>query len=181
MGCSPPGSSVHGIFQARVLEWVANSFSRGSSPPRDQTRISHIAGGRLTIWATMKPSQVMTCQFQDWVIKSVTSILLTHTLSFRVLALRKQTACCKLPYDGVYMAQTWGWPLDNSQKGTEDFSPTALENQILPTIMWILILPLLYLWMRQQTEMTPWQQPCGRPGKQVGDHWGPFRSSLSCN
>ena len=35
MGCSPPGSSVHGIFQARILEWVAISFSRGSSPPRD--------------------------------------------------------------------------------------------------------------------------------------------------
>ena len=35
--CSPPGSSVHGILQARILEWVAISFSRGSSQPRDQT------------------------------------------------------------------------------------------------------------------------------------------------
>ena len=35
MDCSPPGSSVHEIFQARILEWVAVSFSRGSSPPRD--------------------------------------------------------------------------------------------------------------------------------------------------
>ena len=34
--CSPPGSSVHGILQARILEWVAVSFSRGSSPPRDR-------------------------------------------------------------------------------------------------------------------------------------------------
>ena len=37
MGCSPPGSSVHGVFQARILEWVATSSSRGSSPSRDQT------------------------------------------------------------------------------------------------------------------------------------------------
>ena len=37
MDCSPPGSSVHGIFQARILEWVAISFSRGSFQPRDQT------------------------------------------------------------------------------------------------------------------------------------------------
>ena len=37
MDCSPPGSSVHGNFQARILEWVAISYSRGSSPPRDQT------------------------------------------------------------------------------------------------------------------------------------------------
>ena len=42
--CSLPGSSVHGIFQARVLEWVAISFSRGSSRPRDQTRVSLIVG-----------------------------------------------------------------------------------------------------------------------------------------
>ena len=44
MNYSPPGSSVHGIFQARILEWVAVSFSRGSSQPRDRTCISHIAG-----------------------------------------------------------------------------------------------------------------------------------------
>ena len=41
--CSPPGSSVHGIFQARILEWVAIFYSRGSSWPRDQTRVSGIS------------------------------------------------------------------------------------------------------------------------------------------
>ena len=40
MDCSPPSSSVHRIFQARKLEWVAMSFSRGSSPPRDLTLVS---------------------------------------------------------------------------------------------------------------------------------------------
>ena len=44
--------SVHGIFQARVLEWVAISFSRGSSQPRDQTRVSRTAGRCFTVWAT---------------------------------------------------------------------------------------------------------------------------------
>ena len=48
MDCSPPGSSVHGIFQARVLEWVAISFSRGSSQPRYRTWIFHIAGRCFT-------------------------------------------------------------------------------------------------------------------------------------
>ena len=47
MDCRLPGSSVHGIFQARVLEWVAISFSRGSSQPRDQTWVSHIVDRRL--------------------------------------------------------------------------------------------------------------------------------------
>ena len=49
MDCSPPGSSVRGIFQARVLEWVAISFSRGSSRPRDLTWVFHIVGRRFTI------------------------------------------------------------------------------------------------------------------------------------
>ena len=51
MNCSPPGSAVHGIFQARILESIAISFSRGSSPPRDQT---HPCNGRhiLYHWAT---------------------------------------------------------------------------------------------------------------------------------
>ena len=52
MDCSPPGSSIHGIFQARVLEWVAISFSRGSSWPRDWTQVSRVAGRHFTIWAT---------------------------------------------------------------------------------------------------------------------------------
>ena len=48
MDCSLPGSSVHGIFQARVLEWVA-IFSRVSSRPRDQTWVSRIAGRLFTL------------------------------------------------------------------------------------------------------------------------------------
>ena len=50
--CSPPGSSIYGILQARILEWVAIPFSRGSSRPRDWTQVSRIAGRLLTIWAT---------------------------------------------------------------------------------------------------------------------------------
>ena len=48
MNCNLPGSSIHGIFQARVLEWVAITFSGGFSPPRDRTQVSHIAGRRFT-------------------------------------------------------------------------------------------------------------------------------------
>ena len=49
MGYRRPGTSVHGIFQARVLEWVAISFSRGSSQPWDQTPVSCIAGIHFTV------------------------------------------------------------------------------------------------------------------------------------
>ena len=52
MDCSLPGSSGHGIFQARVLEWLAISFSRGSSWLRDRTQVSCIASRHFTIWAS---------------------------------------------------------------------------------------------------------------------------------
>ena len=52
MDCSLPGFSVHGIFQARILEWVAISFSRSSSRPREWTLVSCIIGRHLTVWAT---------------------------------------------------------------------------------------------------------------------------------
>ena len=49
MDCSLPGSSVHGIFQAIVLEWIAISFSRGSSQPRVQTQLFRIVDRRFTV------------------------------------------------------------------------------------------------------------------------------------
>ena len=52
MDCNLPGSSVYGIFQATILEWVAISFARGTSRPRDRTQASRIAGRCFTLWAT---------------------------------------------------------------------------------------------------------------------------------
>ena len=57
MDCSLPGSSVHGILQARLLEWVAVPVSRGSSQPRNRTQVSHIAGGSFTVWATKEAQE----------------------------------------------------------------------------------------------------------------------------
>ena len=57
--CSLPGSSIHGIFQTRVLEWAAISHSRGPSPPRDKTRVSHTVGRCFTSWATREVCQIM--------------------------------------------------------------------------------------------------------------------------
>ena len=52
MDCSPPGSSIHGILQARTLEWVAIPYSRGSSRPKDGTLVSCIAWRIFTMWTT---------------------------------------------------------------------------------------------------------------------------------
>ena len=67
MDCSLPGSSIHGIFRTRILEWVVISFSRGSSQPRDRTWVFHIAGKLFTISATREspflPTSEPRCLF----------------------------------------------------------------------------------------------------------------------
>ena len=60
--CNPMGYTVHGILQARILEWVAVPFSRGSSQPRDQTQVSHIAGRFFTSWATRESREISVMQ-----------------------------------------------------------------------------------------------------------------------
>ena len=59
MDCSLPDSSIHGIFQARILEWVAISFSRRSSQPREWTQVSHIVGRCFTVWATREDHNII--------------------------------------------------------------------------------------------------------------------------
>ena len=65
MHCSLSGSSVPGILQARILEWVVVSFSSGSSQPRDPTQVSHIAGGFFTIWATREGGLGLHANFYE--------------------------------------------------------------------------------------------------------------------
>ena len=89
-GLSPPDSSVHGILQARILEWVAIPFSRGSSQPRDWTRVSCFAGGSFTIWATMEAqstSQSQTCKTSPKRLRSLFGGLLPiwSTTAFWIL------------------------------------------------------------------------------------------------
>ena len=65
--CDPMDYTVHGILQARILEWVAFSFARGSSQPRDRTQVSLIAGGVFTSWA---PREAHTNMF-NWFLTKV--------------------------------------------------------------------------------------------------------------
>jgi len=72
MDCSLLSPSGHGIFQATILEWVAISFSRGSSWPRDGTQVSRIVGRCFTVWASMVffvvavPTHILTNRVQEF-------------------------------------------------------------------------------------------------------------------
>ena len=81
--CSLSGSSIRGIFQAGVLEWVAISFSRGSSWPRGETQVSHIAGRCFTLWATREALWVL-----EWV---------AYPFSNGSSQSRDWTHCCNRP------------------------------------------------------------------------------------
>ena len=67
--CSPPGSSVHEILQAKILEWVAISSSKGSFRPRDWTRVSCIACRFFTVWATREAPWILYGFIQFVVLK----------------------------------------------------------------------------------------------------------------
>ena len=64
--CSPPGSSVYGILQARILEWVSMPSSRGSSQPRDWNRVFCIAGRLVTIWANKEALYLASVEFKSF-------------------------------------------------------------------------------------------------------------------
>ena len=127
MDCSLPGSSLHGIFQTRILEWVAISFSRGSSQPRDWTQVSHTVGKHFTIWATRKPPKgsplLYSCWWEynlvQWILEQFGTIQRLH-FHFSLSCIGEgngnpfQCSCLENPRDGgawwaaVYgIAQSW--------------------------------------------------------------------------
>ena len=69
--CDPMDYTVQGILQARILEWVAFPFSRGSSLPRDWTQVSLIAGRLFTSWTTRKAQEY----WSGWPIPSLADVL----------------------------------------------------------------------------------------------------------
>ena len=103
MDCSLPGSSVHGILQARILEWVAIPFSRGSSRPRDWTQVSCTVGRFFTIWATRKSNiNILTTYYISSVQFSrsvISNSLQTHGLQHtRLPCPSPNLGACSNPY-----------------------------------------------------------------------------------
>ena len=89
--CDPLGYTVHGILQARILEWVAFPFSKGSSQPRDRTQVSRIAGGLFTSWATWE-----ALSFKSWPWNSLSYRTLGNP-SILVQSTSLQLECLSLP------------------------------------------------------------------------------------
>ena len=85
MDCSLTGFSIHGILQARILEWVTISFSRGSSRPRYRTLVSCIGGRRFNLWATREDHDKPRCILNSRDIALLTKVHLVKAMIFPVV------------------------------------------------------------------------------------------------
>ena len=121
MDCRPPGSSVHGILQARILEWVAISFSRRSSQPKNQMWVSCTAGRFFTNWA-MRDAHIFFFFFwynqtQIWKLNEETGKKLREKLRTEILKTRTSENKLKksnLRGKGTYPALSTRCVLENA-------------------------------------------------------------------
>ena len=94
--CQPMDYTVHGVFQARILEWVSFPFARGSSQPRDWTLVSYMAGGFFTNW-TIREACVCVCGCVYYIPKVEfvrLDVVVNYTLALAV-------GTCYLPWQGL--------------------------------------------------------------------------------
>ena len=133
MDCSLPGFSVHGILQARKLEWVAMPSSGGSSPPRYWTWFFHISGKFFTIWATRPKANV-----------DVFLITFSKCFSFLVLhstaSLQKEERALHWPCSRMHLWEYSGNNQSHFERlGLGDFSKDCAQPRILterPPLNW---------------------------------------------
>ena len=127
LDCSLSGSSVHGILQARILEWVAIPFSRGSSRPRDWTQLSYTAGIFFTVWATREAHSYPYLCFVYWMV-----------------SLLKMEPCLILStYQNAWPGGVWStcdWWMNKWKWGRSGSG--FYESRIDSELAWILIQPL---------------------------------------
>ena len=135
LDCSPPRPSVHGILQARILEWVPIPFSRGSSWPRDQTQVSGIACRFFIIWAIRE-----AFLYYNWV--AALSMLLkgsSHlSVQFSSVQSLSHVWLFATPWITAHQASL---PITNSQSSLK---LTSIES-VMPSSHLILCHPLLLL------------------------------------
>ena len=124
MDCSLPGSSVYAILQVRILEWVAISFSRGSSPPRNRTRVSCTAGRFFTNWAMREAPIKINYESESEVAQSCLTLWDPWTVAHQTLlsmGFSRQEYWSGLPFPS---------PGDLPYPGIEPRSPTLQADTL---------------------------------------------------
>ena len=126
MDCTLTGSSIHGVFQARILESAAIFFSRRSSEPRDWTQVSHVVGRRFTIWATRKSMVTGYKNGTLWSLSQDWREVLDHLYRICIDASQKSVSWKKKTY--IFSSNTFYYPHRQSIKEIESISWRALPT-----------------------------------------------------
>ena len=134
MGCSPPGSSVHGISQSRILEWVAISFSRGSFRPRDQSHIFCTGSGFFTTEPWGKP---------NWGLR-VFQKFYKERVSFHQKKIMKIIICLCI-ISNIYNGQPLNLDIRNALHVFESKAPHWLGRKTSPSLPNLMIPWLLFI------------------------------------
>ena len=114
--CYPMDYTVHGILQARILEWVAFPFSRGSSQPRDRTQVSHIAGGFFTSWVTREAtSEAGSEGVSLWCLCMCVSFHYGVCACVCVCVCASAHVCVKAIHPLSLNLQIWSWSEDQPE------------------------------------------------------------------
>ena len=146
MDCSLLGSSVRGIFQARILESIALSISRRFSQPRDWTRVSHIVGRRFTVWATVLSILLFLCNCK-WIFFSISLsdsplLMCRNATDFYILILCHSTLLNSHITSNNFLAASLGFSIYSIhlQTVTVLFLPFWFE-------LFLFLFPLWLLWL----------------------------------
>ena len=140
--CSPPGFSINGILQARILKWVAISFSRGSSCPRDRTRISCLSRQTLSHWASREVQAYMHStdkrQHSSWDASPQASWYRDDSvLSPSCTSPRLQHTCCwRSPEAEARIPRRWCYPLASTLYKVPEIGSLCLWHLVLLTYSW---------------------------------------------
>ena len=132
MDCSPPGTYVHGILQGRILEWVAISFSRGSSRARDQFCVSCTAGNFFTIWVTREAHRTQALH-NSW-LKVLVASLCRWWNTMKLIRESKKPSNSENQFNlstlkkSNYWAEKWGEGGDPTNRDALSFFHTYLNT-----------------------------------------------------
>ena len=150
MDSSPPGSSVHGIIQARILEWVSIPFSRGSSLPRDRTQVSALQAHSLLSEPAGEPNIFIYTHVYIYIYSYICTCVCSVT-SVISDSLRPRQAPLSIGFSRQkdWRGLSWPPPGDLPDLGIKPASSPALQADSLPTeTPEITYKPLsLYIWV----------------------------------
>ena len=136
MDCSSSGSSVHGIFQARVLEWITNPFSKRSSWPRDRTQSPTLQADSLSSELARKPHQY------SWLKSTIQQLLKSK---------RKKISWGAEMNDGLQKSLLWVHPSGEHPKAAHPDHKEALQWETVSAIShhsdWVSTLAVLWFWV----------------------------------